>query len=161
MVIAASLPITCAATMAVASGMTGFTLPGMIEEPGCSACRLISPRPARGPEFIQRRSLAIFIIATAMALSCPESATAASCEPISGKKLSAAENDIPVVAESSDAKRRANASWVLIPVPTAVPPMASVCTPGNTASRSLIAFRSWSRQLSRDWPRLTGIASIR
>ena len=34
MVIAASLPMTCAATIATASGITGLTLPGMIEEPG-------------------------------------------------------------------------------------------------------------------------------
>src|SRR5450830_678932 len=32
MVITVSLPMTCAATMAVASGITGLTLPGMIEE---------------------------------------------------------------------------------------------------------------------------------
>ncbi|MCY1454994.1 hypothetical protein D9M71_720970 [compost metagenome] len=65
----ASLPITCAATMAVASGITGLTLPGMIEEPGCNPSSSISPRPASGPEFIQRRSLAIFISATAAVLS--------------------------------------------------------------------------------------------
>ena len=31
----ASLPITRAHTMSTASGTTGFTLPGMIDEPGC------------------------------------------------------------------------------------------------------------------------------
>ena len=46
-----SLPITCAETMAVASAITGLTLPGMIEEPGCRASNSISPRPASGPEF--------------------------------------------------------------------------------------------------------------
>ena len=30
-----SLPITCAPTWVTTSGMTGFTLPGMIDEPGC------------------------------------------------------------------------------------------------------------------------------
>lgn len=78
----ASLPITWAATMAVASGITGLTLPGMIEDPGCKPCSSISPRPASGPEFIQRRSLAIFISATAVVFSWPDSATAVSCEPI-------------------------------------------------------------------------------
>ena len=38
-VIAASLPITCAATWSTTSGMTGLTLPGMIEEPFCSSGR--------------------------------------------------------------------------------------------------------------------------
>ena len=65
MVIVASLPITCAATMVTASGITGLTLPGMMLLPGCSAGSAISPSPASGPLFIQRRSLAIFISATA------------------------------------------------------------------------------------------------
>ena len=64
--------------MAVASGITGLTLPGMIEEPGCKASSSISPRPASGPLFIQRRSFAIFITLTAMTFSWPDSCTAAS-----------------------------------------------------------------------------------
>jgi hypothetical protein len=56
---AASLPITCAQTMQVASGTTGLTLPGMIEDPGCRSGSAISASPARGPEPIQRRSFAI------------------------------------------------------------------------------------------------------
>ena len=84
-VIAASLPITCAATIAVASGITGLTLPGMIDEPGCNAGSSISPRPASGPEFIQRRSLAIFISATASVFSAPDSSTAASCAAMPSK----------------------------------------------------------------------------
>ncbi|CRZ47809.1 Uncharacterised protein [Vibrio cholerae] len=64
-VMVVSLPITCAATIVTASGITGLTFPGMIEEPGCKPCSSISPNPAKGPEFIQRKSLAIFISATA------------------------------------------------------------------------------------------------
>ena len=78
-VIAASLPITWAATMVAASGITGLTLPGMMLLPGCSAGSAISPSPASGPLFIQRRSLAILIRLTATTLSWPESSTAASC----------------------------------------------------------------------------------
>src|SRR5690606_2208508 len=74
-VIAASFPITWAATIAVASGMTGFTLPGMIDEPGWRSGRLISPSPARGPEPIHRRSLAILLRETATTLSWPDSST--------------------------------------------------------------------------------------
>src|SRR3546814_14501635 len=66
--------------MHMASGTTGLTLPGMIDEPGCSAGSSISPSPASGPEFIQRRSLAIFINATASALSWPDRSTASSCD---------------------------------------------------------------------------------
>ncbi len=69
MVMAASLPMTCAATIAAASGITGFTLPGMMLLPGCRAGSAISARPASGPLFIQRRSLAIFIRLTAITFS--------------------------------------------------------------------------------------------
>ena len=83
--IAASSPITCAAIMATASGITGFTLPGMMLLPGCSAGNVSSARPASGPLFIQRRSLAIFMSATASVRSWPENSTAASCDPIAAK----------------------------------------------------------------------------
>ena len=52
--------------------MTGFTLPGMIDEPGCIAGRLISARPARGPDVSRIRSLAIFDSLIAMLLSAEE-----------------------------------------------------------------------------------------
>ena len=55
---AASLPMTWATTWETASGMTGLTLPGMIDEPGCRSGMRISARPVRGPLPIQRRSLA-------------------------------------------------------------------------------------------------------
>ncbi len=55
-----SLPITRKQTMFTTSGMTGFTLPGMIDEPGCFGGRLISRRPQRGPEDSRRRSLQTF-----------------------------------------------------------------------------------------------------
>src|SRR6185295_6497867 len=44
-----SLPITRKQTMFTTSGITGLTLPGMIDEPGCFGGRLISRRPVRGP----------------------------------------------------------------------------------------------------------------
>ena len=68
-VTAASLPMTWAATCIIISGITGLTLPGMILLPGCSAGSAISPIPASGPLFIQRRSLAIFIRLTASVFS--------------------------------------------------------------------------------------------
>ena len=64
-VIAASLPITCAHTISVASGMTGLTLPGMMLDPGWRSGRWISARPVVGPLAIQRRSLQIFTSPTA------------------------------------------------------------------------------------------------
>src|SRR5437868_6533587 len=52
-----SLPITSKAIWFTTSGITGLTLPGMIEDPACIGGRLISPRPARGPLDKSRRSL--------------------------------------------------------------------------------------------------------
>src|SRR2546429_2866089 len=57
---AASLPITCTATIVSASDCVGFTLPGMIDDPGSFSGSVSSPRPQRGPEASQRMSLAIF-----------------------------------------------------------------------------------------------------
>ena len=42
---AVSLPTTWNETIAASSGMTGLILPGMIDEPGCNAGRLISANP--------------------------------------------------------------------------------------------------------------------
>ena len=67
-----SLPITRKQTWLTTSGMTGLTLPGMIDEPGCIAGRLISCSPARGPEESRRRSLQIFESLIARLLSTDE-----------------------------------------------------------------------------------------
>ncbi|SAJ12238.1 Uncharacterised protein [Enterobacter cloacae] len=158
---AASLPITWAATIAVASGITGLTLPGMIEEPGCSASSSISPSPASGPEFIQRRSLASFIRVTARVFNWPDAATAVSCEPIRAKKSSPGRNANPVRSFSSWLKRSANRGWALIPVPTAVPPCANCCKAGSTLSMCTPACRTCCAQPPSTWLMRTGIASIR
>src|ERR1700691_5544389 len=81
-VIVASLPTTCAATINTASGMTGFTLPGMIELPGWRLGIAISPMPQRGPDANQRMSLAILVSDAAIVLSTPEASTAASLAAI-------------------------------------------------------------------------------
>ncbi len=75
MLIVTSLPSTCAQTIATDSAMTGFTLPGMIDEPGWTAGSSISPMPARGPEPSQRMSLAILSSDTAIVFSAPLAAT--------------------------------------------------------------------------------------
>src|SRR5512138_827582 len=55
-----SFPITWNATWFTTSAITGFTLPGMIDEPGWRAGSFSSPRPQRGPDAMRRRSFAIF-----------------------------------------------------------------------------------------------------
>ena len=68
---AALLPCTCTATMVMASHCVGFTLPGMIEEPGSFSGMRISARPQRGPEASQRMSLEIFISEPASVVMAP------------------------------------------------------------------------------------------
>ncbi|CAB4563940.1 unannotated protein [freshwater metagenome] len=69
----ASAPMMAKATWLTASGITGFTLPGIIDEPACRAGKLISPKPAWGPLDSRRRSLQILESFTAARLSVPES----------------------------------------------------------------------------------------
>ena len=67
-----SFPITSAATIVTASGITGLTFPGIILLPGCKALSSISDKPAKGPLFIHLKSFEIFISATARFLSSPD-----------------------------------------------------------------------------------------
>ncbi len=75
MVMVTSLPMMSKHIWFMTSGMTGFTLPGMMEEPGWRGGRLISLRPQRGPDESRRRSLHILEILVAQRLSTPESCT--------------------------------------------------------------------------------------
>ena len=81
---AASLPMTWVATCSTASHRTGFTLPGMIELPGCRSGRRSSPSPAAGPEPIHRMSSAILARATATTRSRPDASTRASRDALCG-----------------------------------------------------------------------------
>src|SRR3989304_2909077 len=62
---AASQAMTWAQAWIKAWGMTGLTLPGMMELPGWTSGSASSPRPARGPDPSQLMSLAIFCRLTA------------------------------------------------------------------------------------------------
>lgn len=119
--------------MSTASGMTGFTLPGMIDEPGWRSGRLISASPVRGPDAIQRRSLAIFVRPTAMVRSCPLVSTTPSRAPCASKWLRASVSGRPVVRATSAMTAAENPGGVLIPVPTAVPPSGSSARRGSEA----------------------------
>src|SRR5262245_46813208 len=91
-VIAASLPTTWAQTISTDSGITGLTLPGMIELPGWRLGIEISPMPQRGPDASQRMSLAILVSDAAMVLSTPEVSTAASLPAIASNRFGAGTN---------------------------------------------------------------------
>ena len=64
--------------MSIDSMITGFTLPGMMLEPGCVSGSRSSPRPAMGPVPISRMSEPIFQRLVAMVRSAPCAATTAS-----------------------------------------------------------------------------------
>ena len=154
-------PITCAQTMHAASGTTGLTLPGMIEEPGCSAGSSTSASPASGPEFIQRRSLPIFISATASALYWPDSSTRSSCAEMPSKVFSACPNFTPVAAASALATPLPNLGWALMPVPIAVPPIGRRRTRLRLSSIRACADSSCADHVPNSCAKVSGIASIR
>ena len=70
-----SSPITRNPVWFTTSGITGLTLPGMIDEPGCICGRLISLNPQRGPEASRRMSLQILVSLDEVRLSTPDSST--------------------------------------------------------------------------------------
>ena len=96
MLMATSLPKTCAASMVTASLCVGFTLPGMIDEPGSFSGMLNSPMPLRGPLASQRTSLAIFIRLAARVLRAPWACTSASTLAMASNLLGAVTNARPV-----------------------------------------------------------------
>ena len=81
----ASLPMTWATTWDTASGMTGFTFPGIIELPGWRSGMCSSARPARGPLPIHRISVAHLYSDTATVRIAPEASTRASRDPWASK----------------------------------------------------------------------------
>ena len=93
-----SLPITLNATWLTTSGITGFTLPGMIDEPGCIGGRLISFSPVRGPDESRRRSLQIFDSLTASRFSADEFITNAPVSLVASIMLVAATTGSPVIS---------------------------------------------------------------
>ena len=131
---AASLPITCTATMVSASAWVGLTLPGMMELPGSLGGMVSSPMPLRGPEASQRTSLATFISAPATVFRAPLAVTTASCAASASNLLGAVTNGQPVSPAITSATRAAKRGWLLRPVPTAVPPSASSSSAGTVAA---------------------------
>ena len=133
-VMLASLPTTRQATMITLSQITGFTLPGMMLEPGCVAGSTSSPRPQRGPLPIQRMSLAILLRLTAMVLSRPLASTTQSRVACASKWFSASWKPMPRSFERIAHTVRAKRGFALMPVPTAVPPIGMLVARTSRAS---------------------------
>ena len=129
--------MTRATTIVSDSTITGFTLPGMIEEPGCVSGRASSPIPARGPMPMSRTSDAIFHRPSAIARMPPCAAITASSDAWAWKWFGASRTGRPVNSERWAHARAAYSGWALIPVPTAVPPSGTV----SSSSRADCARR--------------------
>src|SRR5207237_1264171 len=108
---AASLPKTCTQTIVNASDCVGFTLPGIIEDPGSFSGRVSSPRPQRGPEASQRMSLAILNSEAARVFNAPEAKTISSCAESAANLLGCERNGRPVSSEIFFAARSADSGW--------------------------------------------------
>src|ERR1700736_6360819 len=133
--IVTSLPTTSNATWLTTSGMTGLTLPGMMLEPGCTAGRLISLNPDRGPEDNSRRSLQILDNLSAVRFSTPDSCTNAPTSWVASTRSGAVVSENPLISVSLSHTRCAYRGWALSPVPMAVPPRL-ISDPSCAASSS-------------------------
>ena len=114
----------------------------MIELPFWSSGRKISARPARGPEPMKRRSLAIFVSETATVFSAPDASTSASRAACASKGSAGGRIVRPVSAESFSRTRAANSGCVFSPVPTAVPPSGICPTRSSVDSTRAIPWRT-------------------
>ncbi len=115
------LPNTRQQTIVKASACVGFTLPGMIEEPGSFAGRISSPRP----EPSSLISFAILNSPVATDVSAPCANTIASCDASASNLFGAVTNGRRVSAAMFLATSLAMRGLALRPVPTAVPLCAS------------------------------------
>src|ERR1700689_1987778 len=93
---AAVAPCTCAQTMVMASHCVGFTLPGIMDDPGSFSGIDSSPNPHRGPEASQRMSFEIFMNDAASVSIAPCANTSSSCAESAANLLGCERNGNPV-----------------------------------------------------------------
>ena len=159
--IVASFPATWAQIMATASGITGFTFPGMMLLPGCRAAREISASPATGPLFMARRSLAIFSRDTDNPRSWALSSREASWLLMLANRLRLGVKGRPEASAIRLTTFAPNRGSAFSPVPIAVPPRGSSKTRGSADSMRSAAARNCASQPPNSWLIRIGTASIR
>merc|ERR1719346_561603 len=98
---ARSLPIASKQHMFITSGITGLTLPGMIDDPGAIGGKLISDSPHLGPEASNLRSLHTFDTFTATFLMIPEKYRKAPTLELASMRSSARVIGKPVTSRNS------------------------------------------------------------
>ena len=156
-----SLPITCQQTWFTISAMLGFTLPGMMLEPGCTAGSTTSAKPVRGPEARSLRSLAILFRSTANARSAPENAATSPMDCMSCTRSSPTRSSRPAFRFRYFTMSSGYWGSALSPVPTAVPPMPSSRRSSAARSRRLRLRATVCPYAVNSWPRRIGVASWR
>ncbi len=157
----ASFPTMRAQTMRAASGITGFTLPGMIDEPGWSAGSWISPIPPFGPDARRRRSFAILAREPAAVRVAAESAASVSRKACCSKGTRAGRSSTLVLAAIAASARAGSSGWRFRPVPTAVPPSGTSRRSSLARSMRASPRRHAAAHPDNSWPRRTGTASTR
>ena len=143
-VIVASLPTTWAATIITASGITGLTLPGMIELPGWSSGIRISPIPHRGPRAQQADVVGDGREAHGDRLEgARRPRPRRRAGPCSRTGWTPAGARGPSPGRAPAAIRSGNSRCVLIPVPSAVPPIGSSASEPAAGSIRRMPCSTW------------------
>lgn len=121
-----SPPDTLKQIMSKASRIEGLTLPGMMEDPGCTGGSSISMRPALGPMFISLRSELRFRRVTAMDRIAADKSRKAFMLLAPSVRFFADLSLCPLSLLRWAVTSCLYLGSVLIPVPTAVPPRLMV-----------------------------------
>jgi DNA invertase Pin-like site-specific DNA recombinase len=139
-ILASTVMRDLAQTCVIASHCVGFTLPGMIEEPGSFSGSASSPRPARGPDPRKRISLAILKQLAATVVMAPCDITIASCAASASNLFGAVLKGSSVISAIFAATSLSKPFGALRPVPTAVPPCASSISDGSVCLMRAMPF---------------------
>ena len=130
--------------MSDASGTTGLTLPGMIDEPGCRSGMCSSPRPVFGPGAHPAQVVADLGERDgdrAQRAGCLDEAVAVGLRLEVVLRLG--DRQLGVGDEELDDLLREARAGVLMPVPTAVPPSGTSATRGSTDCTRSMPRRIW------------------
>ena len=147
--------------MVRASHWVGFTLPGIIDDPGSFSGKFNSPSPDLGPDPSNLISLAILWSETATVFIIPDISTIASCVAIASNLFSAVLKLIPVNLDTLEANNFEKLFFVFKPVPTAVPPWAKYFSLISANSTRLIPNSICFWKPENSWPKERGVASCK
>ncbi len=154
-----SAPATANAIWFTTSGITGLTLPGMIDDPACRAGSVISPSPACGPDASSRRSLQIFESLAALRLTVPDSVMKAPASLVASIRSGAVTMSSPLATWSCRRTSSRYCGSAVMPVPIAVAPRFVSASSGETVRRSSTSSWMVCANPVNSCPRVIGTAS--